>query len=177
MTDQADQDLVERLTAKLHAAKPSESAALKAALEAWISIDQEPSGTDEIEHDNNQYSTVLSFELDLTDMLLRGPNTAQLEAVFGNDIALMIELKLLSPKTWNAAKARGTIATATAERILRAARIFAHARQTFGDRAAMWLARENKALEGASPIKLLRTETGAHAVRVLLGRIDHGIAA
>jgi putative toxin-antitoxin system antitoxin component (TIGR02293 family) len=49
----------------------------------------------------------------------------------------------------------------------------------FGDaaKAARWLRKPNRALNGLEPLRLLQTETGGRAVEELLGQIDHGIFA
>jgi uncharacterized protein (DUF2384 family) len=40
-----------------------------------------------------------------------------------------------------------------------------------------WLARENRALGGQTPLSLADTDLGARSVEALLGRIGHGLAA
>lgn len=64
-------------------------------------------------------------------------------------------------------------------RLHQAAQIVAEAENVFGnaEKANAWLHRENSALNGAAPRRLLDTEEGARMVQNLLGRISHGIAA
>ena len=65
------------------------------------------------------------------------------------------------------------------DRLVRFARLVALAEETFGarDKALTWLERENRALDGQSPLSLADTDLGARTVETLLGRIGHGLAA
>ena len=45
------------------------------------------------------------------------------------------------------------------------------------EKAAMWLSRPNRALNGELPIRLLDTDVGARQVEDLLGRIEHGVVS
>lgn len=65
------------------------------------------------------------------------------------------------------------------DRLVRLARVAAHAVMVFGDeeRAATWLRRSNRALNGEMPLRLLDTEIGTAQVEDVLGRIEHGIVA
>ena len=68
---------------------------------------------------------------------------------------------------------------AESDRLVRLVRIVAAAEETFVDsgKALSWLARENRALDGLTPLSLADTDLGARSVETLLGRIGHGIAA
>jgi putative toxin-antitoxin system antitoxin component (TIGR02293 family) len=63
------------------------------------------------------------------------------------------------------------------ERILRLARVAAHASHVFGDRAAAlrWLSTSNMALGGDTPMSLLETDVGTGEVIEVLGRILYGV--
>ena len=65
------------------------------------------------------------------------------------------------------------------DRLYRVARVAAQAVSVFGaeDKAAMWLRRPNRALNGELPIRLLDTDVGAQQIEDILGRIDHGIVS
>jgi putative toxin-antitoxin system antitoxin component (TIGR02293 family) len=65
------------------------------------------------------------------------------------------------------------------DRLMRLVRLVAAADETFGDpqKALIWLGRENRALDGQTPLSLADTDLGARSVETLLGRIGHGIAA
>lgn len=92
----------------------------------------------------------------------------------------MVEHNVIPRKTWESAlKSGAKVLTPTnSERVLRVARITACARQTFGaEKANVWMTRPTTPLGGQAPMSLLATESGARAVELLLGRIDHGFAA
>jgi len=77
---------------------------------------------------------------------------------------------------------RNTLGRLTAEqsdRLDRLLRMIALAEQVFGDRpkAAAWLRRPTRPLEGEAPLDLLDTDRGCRLVEDLLDRISHGIAA
>jgi len=65
------------------------------------------------------------------------------------------------------------------DRFLRLVRLVAMADETFGnsDKAMTWLGRENRVLDGQTPLSLADTDQGARSVEALLGRIGHGLAA
>ena len=63
------------------------------------------------------------------------------------------------------------------DRFARMAWIATLARRVFGeaDDAKAWLLSPNAALGGESPLRMLRTESGAHLVASVLTRIEHGV--
>jgi putative toxin-antitoxin system antitoxin component (TIGR02293 family) len=63
------------------------------------------------------------------------------------------------------------------DRTMRAARVFALAKDTLGssEKAARWLRKPNLALAGEVPLDLLDTDTGRHSVETILRRIEYGI--
>jgi putative toxin-antitoxin system antitoxin component (TIGR02293 family) len=66
------------------------------------------------------------------------------------------------------------------DRLVRLARVAAHAVAVFGgdeQKAAAWLRRPNRALAGEMPFRLLDTEVGTGQVEDVLGRIEYGIVA
>jgi len=71
------------------------------------------------------------------------------------------------------------LSVAESDRALRLERIAGHADRVFGshERAQRWLRSEIIALNGARPIDLLETETGANVVFEELVRIDYGMFA
>lgn len=64
-------------------------------------------------------------------------------------------------------------------RIWRLARIHALAVETLGaeEKARHWLRQPLRQFGGRSAMEMLETESGAHQVENLLGRVSHGIAA
>lgn len=65
------------------------------------------------------------------------------------------------------------------DRLYRIARVAAQAFAVFGaeDKAATWLRRPNRALNGELPIDLIDTDVGARQIEDLLGRIEHGVVS
>jgi putative toxin-antitoxin system antitoxin component (TIGR02293 family) len=63
------------------------------------------------------------------------------------------------------------------DRLYRIARVAAQAFAVFGteDKAAAWLGRANRALDGEVPVRLLDTDVGARLVEDVLGRIEYGV--
>jgi putative toxin-antitoxin system antitoxin component (TIGR02293 family) len=66
---------------------------------------------------------------------------------------------------------------AESDRLYRVARVYAQAVQVLGaeDRAAEWLRRPNRALNGEPPLELLDTELGSRQVEDVLGRLEYGV--
>jgi len=65
------------------------------------------------------------------------------------------------------------------DRALRLKRIAVQAERVFGDpaKAHRWLRKPKRALNGATPVAFLVTETGARIVEGMLIRIEHGMFA
>lgn len=62
------------------------------------------------------------------------------------------------------------------DRVVRVARIVAHATNTLGEEDALrWLQQPHRFLGGKRPVDLLDTETDARVVDDILSRIDHGV--
>jgi uncharacterized protein (DUF2384 family) len=63
------------------------------------------------------------------------------------------------------------------DRVARAAGIFVLAHDTLrsAEKANDWMRRPNTALQGATPLSLLRTGSGAELVEQVLGRIAYGV--
>ncbi|MBU4529125.1 MAG: DUF2384 domain-containing protein [Hoeflea sp.] len=71
------------------------------------------------------------------------------------------------------------LSTSETDRALRLSRIHDHAVRVFGseEKAHRWLRKPCRALDGAIPLDLLASETGAHIVDTELHAIDHGMFA
>ena len=65
------------------------------------------------------------------------------------------------------------------DRAVRLGRITAMAERVFADqvKAQRWMRKPSPMLQGASPIEMLKTETGAQLVEQALHRIDYGMFA
>ncbi len=65
------------------------------------------------------------------------------------------------------------------DRAVRIARLTAMAERVFGEqeKAHRWLRKPSRTLDGAVPLNLMKSESGAHLVEQTLHRIDYGILA
>ena len=110
-----------------------------------------------------------------------GLPVALVDEVVADGIVTAAELDRLaiSRKTLAHRRGLGRLSPEQSDRLMRLLRVIAQARETFGgiDKAAGWLRRPTRALDGAAPLDLLDTDLGAQRVARVLGRIDHGIAA
>jgi putative toxin-antitoxin system antitoxin component (TIGR02293 family) len=71
----------------------------------------------------------------------------------------------------------GKLTTLESDRLIRLARVYAHATEVFGgrDNAAEWMKRPLRALNFAAPLELLETEEGARRVETVLSHLEHGV--
>lgn len=118
------------------------------------------------------------------DMTVRDGLTLEIAKALNSEGTInfdaMIEHNVIPRKTWESAlKSGAKVLTSTnSERVLRVARVTGLAIETFGrDKADIWMTRPAAPLGGQAPMALLATESGARAVELLLGRINHGFAA
>jgi putative toxin-antitoxin system antitoxin component (TIGR02293 family) len=84
----------------------------------------------------------------------------------------------IAPRTMARRRSQGRFTPEESDRLLRAARVFACVLEMFhGDRteAVEWLFCKPRALGGATPLDISRTELGASEVEHLIGRIRHGV--
>jgi putative toxin-antitoxin system antitoxin component (TIGR02293 family) len=90
----------------------------------------------------------------------------------------LAELVDIRPRTLSRRKEEGRLEPAESDRLLRASRVFGRALELFEGNAVearAWLERPQRALGGAVPLDLLRTELGAREVEDLIGRLEHGV--
>lgn len=84
----------------------------------------------------------------------------------------------ISPRTLARRKITKKLSAAESDRLLSLSRIFSLALSLFEgsrEKAIRWLANENRALGGASPLMMARTEAGSREVEDLMGRLEHGV--
>jgi putative toxin-antitoxin system antitoxin component (TIGR02293 family) len=84
----------------------------------------------------------------------------------------------MAPRTQARRRLQGRLTAEESDRLLRAARVFGRAVELHeGNRAAavLWLASKPRALGGATPLEVSRTDLGAREVETLIGRIEHGV--
>jgi putative toxin-antitoxin system antitoxin component (TIGR02293 family) len=91
---------------------------------------------------------------------------------------MMAELVQIRVRTLDRRKKEGRLHPEESDRLLRAARVFGRAIALFeGDveGALGWLSSPQRALGGAVPLEMARTEIGAGEVEDLIGRLEHGV--
>jgi putative toxin-antitoxin system antitoxin component (TIGR02293 family) len=117
----------------------------------------------------------------LTEAVRAGLPVALVDDLMAEGLLSAGELdRLAVPRKTLAHRRRlGRLSPEQSDRLFRLLRVIAHARTAFGagDKAARWLRRPTRALDGSAPLDLLDTDIGAQRVETLLGRIEHGIAA
>ena len=83
----------------------------------------------------------------------------------------------LPKRTLSRRKKQDRLTADESDRLMRLARIAAHAVSVFGDssKASNWLKKPNRALGNVSPLSQMDTEVGARMVEQVLGRIEYGV--
>lgn len=113
------------------------------------------------------------------DMVRRGLPYNALRAVVSElamslgDVQATLQL---SPRSLQRRK-HARLTPVESERILRLARVAAHASYVLGDRATAlrWMVRPNRALAGEVPVRLLDTDVGTAEVLEVLDRVLYGV--
>ena len=105
---------------------------------------------------------------------------AAIEAVakrYNIPLASLARVIGLPARTLARRKAERRLSPAESDRLVRVARIASSAEDVLETRekAGRWLQKPNRALAGATPIELLRSDLGAEQVATILVRIDHGV--
>lgn len=91
------------------------------------------------------------------------------------EMARLLDIKF---RTLLRRKEAGRLQPAESDRVLRASRLFARAQDLFdGDQEAArgWLTKPQRALGGATPLEIAKTEVGAREVEQIIGRLEHGV--
>lgn len=91
------------------------------------------------------------------------------------EMARLLDIKF---RTFLRRKEAGRLQPAESDRVLRASRLFACAQDLFdGDQEAArsWLMKPQRALGGAIPLEIAKTEVGAREVERIIGRLEHGV--
>ncbi|MGB8931719.1 MAG: antitoxin Xre/MbcA/ParS toxin-binding domain-containing protein [Anaeromyxobacteraceae bacterium] len=118
-------------------------------------------------------------QANFVDLLRAGLPYGSLRAVTSELAISLADLQTalhLSPRSLQRRKA-ARLTSVESERILRLARVAAHATHVFGDRAAAirWLTQPNRALAGDAPMRLLDTDVGTDEVIEVLDRVLYGV--
>jgi len=91
------------------------------------------------------------------------------------EMAQLLDIKF---RTFLRRKEAGRLQPAESDRVLRASRLFARAQDLFeGDQKAArsWLMAPQRALGGAIPLEIAKTEVGAREVEQIIGRLEQGV--
>jgi putative toxin-antitoxin system antitoxin component (TIGR02293 family) len=119
-------------------------------------------------------------DFDFVRLVQDGLPTAVLEALVkrGELTPQEVEKYIIPRRTLAHRKRRHQpLSREESDKLARVARIFAIAPDTFQDRqkASAWMRRSNRELQGAAPVELLDTDSGARVLEQMLERIAHGI--
>lgn len=85
--------------------------------------------------------------------------------------------EIIPRRTVSHARGRSRLTSELSDRVARAAGMIAYAHEVFADRAKAnrWLRRPNRVLDGATPLSLLKSGSGAQLVETILTRIAYGV--
>ncbi|GEO39493.1 hypothetical protein SAE02_36410 [Skermanella aerolata] len=123
----------------------------------------------------------VTCDLDIARLIRDGLPVDVVDRLVGDKTVTPNEVSriIMAPKALSERRRRGGLTPEQSEKVVRVARVFAEALETFGsrDKALTWMRRGCAVLGGKAPIDLLDTDEGAGLVESLLGRIAHGLAA
>lgn len=119
-------------------------------------------------------------EHDLVEAIHDGLPTRAVDEVLRAELLEPAELyRLVVPRRTLAHRKekRQRLTPEQSDRLTRVVRVVARAEEALNDRAkaARWLRKPNRSLNGAKPIELLDSDIGARMVERVLGRIEHGV--
>lgn len=120
-------------------------------------------------------------DLDLVAAVHDGLPTAAVDEVLQSGMLEPAEVyELVVPRRTLAHRRekRQRLTAEQSDRLTRVVRVAARAEEALGDRdrAARWLRKPNRSLQGERPIDLLESDIGARMVERVLGRVEHGVA-
>ena len=91
------------------------------------------------------------------------------------EMSRLLDIKL---RTYLRRKEEGRLQPSESDRVLRTSRLFARATDLFdgnADAARDWLMSPQRALGGAVPVDIAKTEVGAREIENIIGRLEHGV--
>lgn len=91
------------------------------------------------------------------------------------EMAQLLDIKF---RTFLRRKEAGRLQPAESDRVLRTSRLFARAQDLFDgnqEAARAWLMTPQRALGGAVPLEIAKTEVGAREVEQIIGRLEQGV--
>lgn len=101
-----------------------------------------------------------------------------LQGTLGASLEQTAELIGMTPRTLSRRRAAGRLQPEESDHLVRAARVVGAAIELFDgdlDSARQWLNSDQPALGGETPLEVAKTDTGAHEVEHLIGRLEHGV--
>jgi putative toxin-antitoxin system antitoxin component (TIGR02293 family) len=120
----------------------------------------------------------IESEVELVQLVEEGLPIETLDRLMAIGDLRSAELEQIIPRrTISHLKAKGRLSPEQSDRVARAASVFALAHEVFAnrDKANHWMRQPNRALQGATPLSLLRTGSGAQLVETILTRIAYGV--
>ena len=104
---------------------------------------------------------------------------AGLLAALGLPLRTVAEALAIPERTMHRLKNAPVVPAVIADKVARTHDVLARAAEVLGSRRAaqQWLTRPNPALAGKTPLSLLDTSLGWEHVKLVLGRIEHGVPA
>jgi putative toxin-antitoxin system antitoxin component (TIGR02293 family) len=91
------------------------------------------------------------------------------------EMARLLDIKF---RTFLRRKEAGRLQPAESDRVIRTSRLFARAQDLFDgnqEAARGWLMTPQRALGGAIPLEIAKTEVGAREVEKIIGRLEQGV--
>ena len=119
--------------------------------------------------------------LDLVEQVKRGLSFSAVERLrqrMGVSTKTMAELLQIKLRTLLRRKEEGRLHPDESDRVVRASRLLGRALDLFDgneEAAKRWLLAPQRALGGAVPLEVARTEVGAREVEHIIGRLEHGV--
>jgi putative toxin-antitoxin system antitoxin component (TIGR02293 family) len=122
----------------------------------------------------------ISGPRDLIEMVRAGLPHSALESLvhtLGLPADALTASLALPKRTLARRKKQAKLNMQESDRLLRLAQVAARAVEVLGSsaKASAWLQKPNRALGHVPPLEQMDTDVGAHMVKELLGRIEHGV--
>ncbi len=119
-------------------------------------------------------------DLDLVAAIQRGLPTGAVEEVLRSGLfepSEVYELVVARRTLAHRKEKRQPLSPEQSDRLARVVRVAERAEEALGNRekAARWLRKPNRSIQGKRPIDLLKSDIGARMVERALGRIEHGV--
>lgn len=118
-------------------------------------------------------------DLEMADLVMAGLPFKVLEALLSCQALTSDDIAIIMPRStyFKHKKNDESLTPEQSDRAERLARVFASAMVVFRnpEKAARWIRKPNRAMNGRRPVDLVQTDAGFRTVEATLGRIAHGI--